>query len=47
MAYDEEIAKRVTKLLQNNKVNFEEKKMFGGVGYMINEKMSIGVKKMN
>ena len=42
MAYDEELAKRV-KTMIGNTAGFVEKKMFGGVGYLIHGNMACGV----
>jgi len=44
MAYDETLASRIDELLKNKK-NFTKKNMFGGVGYMLNGNMCIGVHK--
>jgi TfoX/Sxy family transcriptional regulator of competence genes len=43
MAYNEKLADRVREIItqQSNKV--EEKKMFGGLCFMVNEKMCVGV----
>lgn len=41
MAYDEEIAVRLRKALGNE--NTEEKKMFGGIAFMLNGHMCCGV----
>ena len=41
MAYDEEIAVRLRKALGNK--NTEEKKMFGGIAFMLNGHMCCGV----
>jgi len=38
MAYDEHLAKRVSNLLQNKK-SVKEKKMMGGLTFMVNNKM--------
>ena len=44
MAYSEELAHRVRKYLDKKKVaNVEEKKMFGGLAFLINEKMCVNV----
>jgi TfoX/Sxy family transcriptional regulator of competence genes len=43
MAYDEHLADRVRRNLQSNKTNFEEKKMMGGLTFMVNGKMCVGV----
>jgi hypothetical protein len=42
MAYDERLAMRIRLLLQDLAVA-EEKKMFGGVGYLVNGNMACGV----
>jgi hypothetical protein len=42
MAYDEGLAQRVTELLEE-KPGFNEKKMFGGVCYLLNGNMACGV----
>lgn len=43
MAYDEFLAERVKKVFDQKKVLVEEKKMMGGLCYMVNDKMCIGV----
>lgn len=42
MAYNEKMVDRIRELLVDQK-NVEEKKMFGGVCFMVNDKMCIGV----
>ena len=42
MSYDESLAARVRKLLSRRR-DFAEKKMFGGVGFLRNGKMCVGV----
>jgi hypothetical protein len=42
MAYDEGLAQRVTELLEE-RPGFNEKKMFGGVCYLLNGNMACGV----
>ncbi len=42
MAYDEELADRVRPLLKRRK-GFDEKKMFGGIGFLLNGNMCVGV----
>jgi hypothetical protein len=42
MAYDESLAQRVSEILVEVP-DFEEKKLFGGVGYLINGNMACGV----
>lgn len=44
MAYNQTIALRIEELIQGNK-NFAKKKMFGGIGYLYNGNMCIGVYK--
>jgi hypothetical protein len=44
MAYDEALAKRIEKLIAGKK-GFIRKEMFGGVGYMYNGNMCVGVHK--
>ena len=42
MAYDEKLADRVRLLLKNRK-GFSEKRMFGGLAFMLGDKMCCGV----
>ena len=42
MAYDEQIALRITALLQDRS-DLTEKKMFGGIGYLVRGNMACGV----
>lgn len=42
MAYSEKMADRIREALAGQK-NIEEKKMFGGLCFMVNDKMCIGV----
>lgn len=44
MAYDEHLADRVRKLLKGQR-GFTEKKMFGGIGFLLNGNMCCGVLK--
>ena len=44
MAYDEILAARVRELVQDEP-GFDEKKMFGGVGYLLHGNMACGVNK--
>jgi len=44
MAYDEALAGRVRKLMKSLD-GFSERKMFGGVGYLIKGNMAVGVHK--
>ena len=43
MAYDEHLADRLRANLKENRISFEEKKMFGGICFMVDDKMCIGV----
>lgn len=45
MAFDEQLADRVRKIFQAKHVRFEEKKMFGGLCFMVRHKMCVGVVK--
>ncbi len=45
MAYNEELAGRVRKVLAPQKKHIEEKKMMGGLVFMVNDKMCVGVDK--
>lgn len=43
MAYDEYLGDRIKRIMQSKKVNFFEKKMMGGLVFMVNEKMCCGI----
>jgi TfoX/Sxy family transcriptional regulator of competence genes len=43
MAYNEFLAYRISEFFKENRVSFYEKKMFGGVCFMVDEKMCVGV----
>lgn len=45
MAYDEHLADRIRQSLDNKRVNYLEKKMFGGLCFMVDDKMCIGIVK--
>ena len=45
MAYDEYLAERIQKALAEKSIPNEQKKMFGGLSFMINGKMSVGIVK--
>jgi TfoX/Sxy family transcriptional regulator of competence genes len=45
MAYNELLADRVRHALKENKTSFEEKKMFGGLCFLVDEKMCLGIVK--
>ncbi len=43
MAYDNYLSERISSALQNRSISFEEKHMFGGVAFMVDGKMCVGV----
>jgi len=43
MAYDELLADRIRQVFQEKKTSFTEKKMFGGVCFMMDDKMCCGI----
>lgn len=43
MAYNELLADRIRQSLKDNHTPFEEKHMFGGVCFMVDDKMCLGV----
>jgi len=43
MAYNEKLAGRIRALIALTHKNVEEKKMFGGLCFMVNDKMCVGV----
>ncbi len=43
MAYDEKLAVRVRELFQKRTVAFEEKRMMGGLCFLVDGKMCVGV----
>jgi hypothetical protein len=43
MAYDEFLADRIRQIMKEKKVSFIEKKMMGGLCYMIDDKMCCGI----
>lgn len=45
MAFSEYLADRVRNSLNQNKPGFEEKKMFGGLSFFVDEKLCVGVYK--
>ena len=45
MAYNEKLADRVRERISEAHQSVEEKKMFGGLCFMVNDKMCIGVEK--
>ena len=45
MAYDEHLADRVRQCLKVKKARFAEKKMMGGLTFMVDDKMCVGISK--
>jgi TfoX/Sxy family transcriptional regulator of competence genes len=45
MAYDEFLADRIRNTLKYKQISFEEKKMFGGICFLVDDKMCMGVVK--
>jgi TfoX/Sxy family transcriptional regulator of competence genes len=45
MAYNEKLAERVRNLISPGHKKVEEKRMFGGLCFMVNDKMCVGVEK--
>ena len=45
MAYNEKLADRTREIIARTHKKIEEKKMFGGLCFMVNDKMCIGVEK--
>ena len=45
MAYDENLADRIKRILVEKRVLFIEKKMMGGLCFMVNDKMCMGIVK--
>ena len=45
MAYDEKLADRTREIISRTHKRVEEKKMFGGICFMVNGKMCVGVEK--
>jgi TfoX/Sxy family transcriptional regulator of competence genes len=44
MAFSETLADRVREIIAVTHCNVEEKKMFGGICFMVNDKMCVGVR---
>ena len=45
MAFDEDLAERVRRYLSRKEVAFDEKRMMGGLCFMVDDKMCLGVDK--
>jgi TfoX/Sxy family transcriptional regulator of competence genes len=47
MAFSEYLSERVRHSLKDNKASFEEKRMFGGLVFLVDDKMCVGIIKDN
>ena len=45
MAYNEQLAERIEQLLEEKKISYFSKKMFGGLCFMVEDKMCLGIVK--
>ena len=45
MAYDEQLADRIRKIFTSKRIRTVEKRMFGGLCFMVKDKMCVGVVK--
>jgi TfoX/Sxy family transcriptional regulator of competence genes len=45
MPFNEHLAERIRRTLNEKKVGFDEKRMIGGLCFMVNDKMCVGVEK--
>jgi TfoX/Sxy family transcriptional regulator of competence genes len=45
MAYNEHLADRIRRVLSDKHVSFEDRKMMGGLCFMVDDKMCVGVNK--
>ena len=45
MAYDEFLADRIRTMLKDKKVIYDERRMMGGLCFMVDDKMCVGVEK--
>lgn len=43
MAYDKYLADRISQVLREKQIPFKEKEMMGGVCYMVDDKMCVGI----
>ena len=43
MAYNQYLEERISRILNEKKVFFKGKKMMGGITFMVNEKMCVGI----
>ncbi len=47
MAYDEFLAERIQKILDEKRIDSVAKRMMGGLTFLVNEKMCVGIVKNN
>ena len=45
MAFNEYLADRITNVLESKSIEYEEKNMFGGLCYLVDNKMCLGIVK--
>ena len=45
MSYNEHLADRIRKILKEKNIKFEDKKMMGGLTFMVDNKMCVGIVK--
>ena len=45
MAFDEQLAERIRVFLKRRRTKFEEKRMMGGLCFLVDDKMCVGVEK--
>jgi len=43
MAYDEYLAERISIVLKEKNTNFKEMKMMGGIAFLVDDKMCVGI----
>jgi TfoX/Sxy family transcriptional regulator of competence genes len=43
MPYDEHLTDRIQRIFHERKISFEDKKMMGGICFLVNDKMCLGV----
>lgn len=45
MAYDEYLEERISRILEQKKIAFQAKRMMGGLCYLVDDKMCVGIVK--
>ena len=45
MAYDQHLAERIRIVFRKKGIDYTEKEMFGGIAFMVNDKMCVGIMK--